>query len=48
VATSLGDRKTNFRLIIYNHISTNPEKVAKVDPVDYEIIGLTGIIKSIK
>jgi len=34
----LSDRKINF-----SHSSTNPENLAKIDPVDYEIVGLTGI-----
>jgi len=25
--------------------STNPENLAKIGPVDFEIIGLTGIVK---
>jgi len=37
---SLGDRKTNFRLIIYSHSSAKPEKLAKIGPVDVEINGL--------
>jgi len=40
------DRKTNFTLIIYSHGSTNPEKLAKIGPVDFEIIGLTEIVKT--
>jgi len=40
----LRDGKTNFRLIIYSHSSINPENLAKVGPVDFEIIGLTGIV----
>jgi len=42
----LRDQKTNFRLIIYSHSSTNPEKLAKTSPVDFEIAGLTGIVKN--
>jgi len=41
VETSFGGSKTDLRLIIYSHSSTNPENVAKIDPVDVEIIGLT-------
>jgi len=41
----LKDRKTNFRLIIYSRSFTNPEKLVKIGPVDFEIIGLTGIVK---
>ena len=33
--------KTNFRLIIYNHSSTNPETLTKTGQVDFEITGLT-------
>jgi len=42
---NLKDRKTNFRLIIYSRSFTNPEKLVKIGPVDFEIIGLTGIVK---
>jgi len=41
----LGDQNTHVRLIIYIHSSTNPENLAKIGPVDVEIIGLTEIIK---
>jgi len=40
------DRKTNFTLIIYSYGSTNPEKLAKIGWVDFEIIGLTEIVKT--
>jgi len=40
---SLRDRKTNFRLITYGRNSTNPENLAKIGPVHFEIIGLAGI-----
>jgi len=46
-----GDRNTNFRLIIYSHISTNRKNSAKIGPVDAEIItciGLRGIVKNKK
>ena len=33
---------------IYLHSSTNPENLAKIGPVDVEIIGLTGIVKNKK
>jgi len=37
-------------LIIYGHSSTKPENLAlalaKIDPVDFEIIGLTGMVKN--
>jgi len=36
-------RKINCRLTIYSHSSTSPENLARIDPVDSEIIGLTGI-----
>jgi len=35
-----GDQK-NFRLIIDSHSSTNPENMAKLCPVDVEIIDVT-------
>jgi len=38
---SLTNQKTNFRLIIRSHRSTNPGNLAKIGPVDLEIIGLT-------
>ena len=38
----LRDRKTNFRMTIY------PENLAKIVPVDFEIIGLSGIVKNEK
>jgi len=40
------DRKTNFRLTIYSHSSTNPEILAKIGPLRFEIIGLTGIVNN--
>jgi len=40
MATPVRDRKTNFRLIIY------PENLAKIGPVDFEIIVLTEIVKT--
>ena len=43
----LRDRKTNFRLVIYSHSSTNPENLAKIGLVVVEIIGLTRIVKNI-
>jgi len=39
-ATSLEGRKTNLRLIIYSHSSTNPKNLEKIGPVDFEINGL--------
>jgi len=47
-ATCLGVRKTNFRFIIYSHGFTNPANSAKIDGVDFEIIGLKGIVKMLK
>jgi len=43
---SLRDRKTNFTLIIYSHSSTNPENLAEVGPVNFQIIGLMGIVQN--
>jgi len=46
VATSFGgSKKTNFRLIIYSHSSTNPENLAKIGPADFKIAGLAEIVK---
>jgi len=36
------------RLIIDSHSSTNPENLAKIGQVDFETIGLTGIVKNKK
>jgi len=41
----LRNRKTNFRLIICCHSSTDTENLAKIGPVDFEIIGRKGIVK---
>jgi len=38
-------KKLNFRSIIHSHSSTNPKNLAKIGPVDFEIIGLTVIVK---
>jgi len=35
-------------LINYSHSSTNPKNLAKIGLVDFEIIGLTGIVKKKK
>jgi len=43
-----GQKKTNLRLIVYGHSSANPENLAKIGLIDFEIIGLIGIIKKIK
>ena len=37
-----GQKKTNLRLIIYGHSSANPENLAKIGLIDFEIIGLIG------
>ena len=42
----LRGRKTDFRLIVCSHGSTNPQNLAKIRPVDFEIIGLTLIVKN--
>jgi len=41
----LRNGKTYFGLIIYSHGSTDPENLADIGPVDFEIIGLTGIVQ---
>ena len=46
MATSLEGSKTNSRLIIYIHSSTNPKNMVKLGLVYFEIIGLTGIAKN--
>jgi len=43
----LMDRKIYFRLIIYSRSSTDPENLATIGPVDFEIIGLMGITKKV-
>jgi len=48
MATSLEVRKTNFRLIICISISTSHTNLAKIGPVDFEIICLTKIVKNKK
>jgi len=35
-------------LIIHSHNPTNPEFLAKIGQVDFEITGLTGIVKNKK
>jgi len=47
-ATSLEGRKTNLRLIIYSHSSTNPKNLEKIGPVDFEINGLKKSFKIFK
>jgi len=46
MATSYEGLKTNFRLTIYIHGSTNRENLAKIGLVDVAIFGLTEIIKN--
>jgi len=41
----LGDRKTNFRLIIYSHSPSDPENLARIGLVDFEITGLREIVE---
>jgi len=41
----LRDRKTTFRLIVKSHCSTKLANLAKINPVDAEIIGLKGIVE---
>jgi len=41
----LRDQETNFRLIICSHSSANPEKLANISLVNFEITGLTEIVK---
>jgi len=41
----LRDLKGNFRQIIYSHRSAKPDNLAKIGLVDFEIIGLTEIVK---
>jgi len=43
---ALGVEKTNFRLTIYSHSSTSPENLEKIGPIDFEINGLTRIVKT--
>jgi len=42
----LWDRKTNFRLNINSHSSTNPENLAKGGPVDFLDNWSAGIVKN--
>jgi len=41
----LRDRKTNFRSFIYSHTSANAANLARIGPVDVQIIGLTESLK---
>jgi len=38
-------QKTNSRLIIYSHSSTDPKNMAKIGRVEFKITGLTEIVK---
>ena len=38
-------QKTNSRLIIYSHSSTDPKNLAKIGRVEFKITGLTEIVK---
>ena len=42
----LKNRKSNFRLIIFSRSSVLLQNLAKIGPVDFEIIGLTGKVKN--
>jgi len=47
-ATTLeGSKKTNFSLITHSLISTNLANLAKIGPVNVELIGLTGVVTNI-
>jgi len=48
MATSLEGSKNNLKRIIYSRRSANSENMAKIGPVDFEIIGVTGIVKNTK
>jgi len=41
----LSGRKSDFTLIIYSLSSTNRENLANIDAVDFEMTGLTGIVR---
>jgi len=43
----LRDQKTNFSLITHSLISTNLANLAKIGPVNVELIGLTGVVTNI-
>jgi len=45
MATSLERWQKNIRLVTYNIMFTYPEKLVKVGPVHFEIIGLQGTDK---
>jgi len=44
----LSDRKTNFKLVIHMHSSISHQNLAKIGPVHFEIIDLTGIVQNKK
>jgi len=46
--TSPGVSKKNLRLIICSHSFANPENVAKISPVDFEIMAVTQIVENKK
>jgi len=46
MATSLERSKNIFRVIIYSRGSTKIENFVKIGPIDFEIIGLVGIVKN--
>jgi len=43
----LRDQKTNSRLITYSRISTNLANLAKIHPIDFEVIGVTENVEKI-
>ena len=47
MATSLEGSKTNFGLVIYSYGSINPENLAKIALVDFEITGQTASVNKI-
>jgi len=42
----LRNKKTNFSLITNSHSSTNPRNLVKIGLTEFEIIGLTEIVKN--
>jgi len=46
IKTQLGRRLRHFRSIIYSQIFRVAENLAKIDPIDVEIIGPTEIVKN--
>ena len=47
IATSLdlSDREQNVILIMRTHMSTYPENLVKISPVNFETIGIQGSVK---